>query len=313
MKRFIINILLLALPIIVWGLIVVIVDPFNYFNFGIFNKDTKKSAESLNQLMYRTIDYIHFPCENMLIGDSRTELLPIDLIEKISKQKYKKLNTNAAKLNEIFELFYLAYKRKPIKRIVIGINFNMFNKYGYQNRISGLKKVLDDPLMYIYNKDVASATYVTIEQILKKKNVDSKPPMTREEFWKWSISTKASDWYGKYEFPNLLYSELLNFDRFTKKKGIEVIFIIVPHSEEFHKRLIEFGLGEEEKKFKKIMSSLNAKVYDFDYLNSITTNKNNFRDPVHYNDSIGNLIVREIWTNNLQFGKELDKNKKYIR
>lgn len=309
MKRFLLNCFYLTIPFIVWAVVTVVVDPFNYFNFDFFSKSSKKSAEGLNQLMYRTIDYKHDPCENILIGDSRTDLLPINLIEKLSNKKYKKLNTNAAKLNEIFELFYLVNEQKPLKRVVIGINFNMFNKYGFQDRISGLKNVLDNPLMYLYNKDVAEATLVTMEYIITKKNVDQKPPMTKEEFWKFNIQTKASDWYGKYAFPTELYKQLLDFDKFTKSHNIEVTFIIVPHNNEFHNRLIEFGLVEEEKRFKQIMSNLNAKVYDFDYLNPITLDKNNFTDPVHYNDSIAKLIVEEVWNNKLLIGKKLGSSK----
>ena len=96
-----------------------------------------------------------------------------------------------------------------------------------------------------------------------------------------------------------------DFDAFTKKNNVEVIFIVVPHHIEFHQKLINSGLENEEKIFKKILSSLYAKVYDFDYFNSITTNKNNFKDPIHYNEIIGKLIVNEIWTNNLVIAKKL--------
>jgi hypothetical protein len=305
MRRFIVNSFLIAIPFMIWGLFIIAVDPFNYFNLRLFSNESKKSAEDLNQLMYRTVDYIKSPCENILIGDSRTELLPIELLQEIDNRKYKKMNTSGAKLNEIFELFYLANEHQKIKRVVIGINFNMFNKYGYQDRVSGLKRVLDNPLMYVYNKDVADAAYITSKYILTKKGVDFKPPMSVDEFWKWSIETKASDWYGKYEFPDKLHQELLDFDNYAKEKGIDVTFIIAPHHEEFHDRLVGFGLKEEEQRFKKIMAGLHAKVYDYDYPNAVTAAKNNFKDPVHYNDSIGNLIVKEIWNKKLLIGKEL--------
>lgn len=306
MKRFILNIIYLSIPFLIWGAAIVIIDPFNYFNLGLFDKSTRKNAEDLNQLMYRTIDYVHNPCQNLLIGDSRTELLPIGMIEQISKQRYKKLNTSAAKLNEVFDLFYLANARQPVKRVVIGINFNMFNKYGYQDRISGLKRVLNNPLMYVFNADVADAAWVNARYIVTKRNIDFKPPMTVDEFWKWSIDVKASDWYGKYAFPDALYKQLLDFDKFTKDHGIEVIFIIVPHNNEFHNRLVHFGLEGEEKRFKAIMAKLNAKVYDFDYLNAITIDRNNFKDPVHYNERTGALMVNEIWNNKPLIGRRLN-------
>lgn len=302
MKTFIKKGLLLLFPVLLWGLIVVIVDPFNYFSFSLIDNSAKQRAESLNTLMYRTIDYMKDPSENMLIGDSRTNALPVDLLEELTGKNWKKLNTNAAKLNEVFDLFYMANERLKLKSIVIGINFNMFNEFGYMDRVSGLRKVLDNPLMYVYNVDVAEATLFTMKDLITGEYVKTAPDMTKEEFWKWNITTKATHWYGKYKFPDDLYAELIAFDKFTSSNGIEAIFIIVPHHKEFHGRLLEFGLEDEEHRFKEIMNNLNAKVYDYDYENEITLLKSNFTDPVHYNQEIGDLIVKEIFTNDLKVG-----------
>ncbi len=305
MKSFIKRIFLLSSIIILWGLINILVDPFNYFNFSVVDNNAKKSAELLNTLIYRTMDYLNDPCENILIGDSRTNALSKDIIENLTGEKWKKLNTNAAKLNEIFDLFYMANERMPIKKVIIGINFNMFNEYGFMDRVSGLKKMLDNPLKYIYNKDVTKATYYTLRNLLTGKEVNLTPKMTKEEFWNWNIRTKATHWYGKYKFPNELHNELMEFDEFTEINDIEVIFFITPHHRDFHHRLIEFGLEDEEKRFKNIMFDLNATVYDYDYENEITKFKSNFSDPVHYNDSIGKLIVDEIFNDNLKIGKRI--------
>ena len=309
MKKFLKKILLIVSPIIIWGLVIFAVDPFCYFNHSIVNIDSKKPAEALNTLLYRTLDYMKHPSENMLIGDSRTNALPKDLIEKLTSKKWKKLNTNATKLNEIFDLFYMANDRLKIKNIIIGINFNMFNEYGYMDRVTGLKKIQNNPLMYIYNKDVAEATFYILKGLVTKESFKSVPLMTKDEFWDWNISTKATHWYGKYKFPNELYRELIEFDEFTKKNNINVVFIITPHHQDFHKRLMYFGLEEEENKFREIMFKLNAKVYDYDFDNEITQYKYNFGDPVHYNESIGKLIINEIFNDDLIIGRT-NNNKK---
>lgn len=307
MKKFIKRSIYFFIPFIAWAVVVYSIDPFNYFNkIKIIKSSAKINAENLNTLLFRTINFMNSPSQNVLIGDSRTNSLPHDLIKKISGTKYKKINTNAAKLNEIFELFYFVNNINKIDEIVIGINFNMFNKYSYENRVKNIKEIIKNPLYYIYNKDVAEACFYVLRSHLFNINLNSKPTMNKEEFWKWTIDTKANHWYGKYEFPKNIYHELIKLDNFTKKNNIKLIFIIVPHHKDFQEKLVEFGLAEKENEFKKIMSKLNAQVYDYDYLNSITTNKNNFTDPIHYNDSIGRLIVTEIWTNNLQIGKKLN-------
>ena len=306
MKKFIINFFYFSIPLLVWAILIVIIDPFNYFNLvDLKNKSPKHNAEKLNTLLFRTIDFKNDPTNNILIGDSRTDALPIELIENYEKSKYKKLNTNAAKINEIFELFYYANDIKKIDKVVIGINFSMFNKYSYQNRVENTLKIINNPLIYIFNKTTIEASFYVIRSRLFKINLNTKPKMSKEEFWKWIIKTKSKHWYAKYKYPENLYKKLKEFDLFTKNNNTEVIFIVVPHHREFHQKLIDYGLEIQEIKFKETLSSLNAKVYDFDYFNAIIANKNNFKDPIHYNDSIGKLIVNEIWGNKLLIGKKL--------
>jgi len=226
MKGFIKKILFIIAPVLLWGIIIILVDPFCYFNYSMIKKDFKRPAKVLNTLLYNSIDYMKFPCENIIIGDSRAKSLSIKLIDSLTNEKWKQLTANAAKLNEIFDLFYLANERIKLKRVIITINFNMFNEYGYMDRVSGIRKILKNPLMYIYNKNVAEAAYYILKSLIIKKKFNSTPSMSKEEFWKWNISTKATHWYGKYKFPTLLYEKMIELDEFTRKNNIEVILML---------------------------------------------------------------------------------------
>jgi hypothetical protein len=307
MWKFIKYILFLMLPLVLWALFVIIIDPCNYFGYSsvISNEIKEQNALMLNPLLYQAIDLHHYPCENMLIGDSRTETLPLKEIENISKKEYKKLTIYGAKLNEIFDLVYLANSEKKLKETVIGINFNMFNEFGYDDRVSNIKNILKNPLKYIYNRNIGQLCYYLIKASITGKKISSIPLMSKEEWWKWIIETKAYQWYGKYQYSEKLHNELLTLDNFAKKNDIKLTFIIVPHNREFHARLVDLGLSKDEINFKKIMANLNAKVIDYDYENKITLNKNYFIDPIHYNDEIGQLIVDEVWNDDYIFGKKL--------
>lgn len=307
MNKFIKNIFLLLLPLILWSFLIIVIDPFNYFRIStLISKETKqRNAYKLNPLLFSVIDFRNNPCDNILIGDSRTGALPIEEISRLSGETYKKITIDGAKLNEIFDLVYLADDYKRLKNLVIGINFNMVNEFGYANRVKNVKDILDNPLKYIFNRSVAEVCYYTIRSAISGKNVESTPPMSREEFWEWNIMTKAYHWYGKYKYSEKLHVEILKLDTFTKDNNIKLVLIIVPHHKEFHDRLVEFGLYEEELEFKKFLSKLNAKVIDYDYENEITEMKDNFSDPVHYNMKIGNLIVNEIWKEEFIIGRKL--------
>lgn len=308
MVRFLKNAFLLSIPFVIWVLFVIVIDPFNYFGVSRAISDSIKELNSdrLNTLLYRTISYAKTPTANVLIGDSRTDLLPMAELERVTGKKFSKLTNNAAKLNEIFELVYFANSYQKLETAVIGINFNMFNEYGYANRVKDIKEIISFPPRYVFNSSVAEACYYVIRGQVLGKNISDTPPMTPEEFWKWNIEEKATHWYGRYKYPATLYEDLENLDDFAYENNIELIFIIVPHHREFHKRLVEFGLTNEELKFKQRLTALKAKVVDYDYENEITLSKGNFSDPVHYSEEIGRLIVNEVWGNKMLIGKSLN-------
>jgi len=80
--------------------------------------------------------------------------------------------------------------------------------------------------------------------------------------------------------------------------------LIVPHHKEFHNRLVKFNLVDEEENFKNDIKNI-GRVIDFDFPNSITNCKSCFSDPMHTTDSIGKIIVREIFSDSIIIGKEL--------
>ena len=100
---------LFLLPIIAWIIIVFTIDPFNYFNFSeaISQPSKEKSAQKLNSLLYNSIHFRNHPTPNVIIGDSRIRKLPVDRIKEITGDNYFSMHSNAAKLNEIIDLFWL--------------------------------------------------------------------------------------------------------------------------------------------------------------------------------------------------------------
>jgi hypothetical protein len=307
MNKFLRDIAFLGLPLVTWAFFVILIDPFNYFGFSsLISKEKKEQNPSkVNPLLYNVIDLHHDPSEYIIIGDSRIGLLPLNEIEKNSGKKYKKLILNGAKLNEIFDLIYLANSEKKLKHLVVGINFSMFNEFAYNDRVKNVEGIVKNPLKYIYNRNVAQVCYYLMKAVVIGENINTIPSITKEEYWSYIIENIAYQWYGKYKYSEKLKNGLLTLDFFAQENNIKLTFIIVPHNREFHNRLVEFGLSEEEKKFKTIMKNLNATVIDYDFENEITENKNYFVDPYHSNDEVGHLIANEIWNDNFIIGRKL--------
>lgn len=308
-RRFFKKALLFVAPLLVWILAVVVVDPFDYFNCShVFSEQNKiENAAALNRLVFNMLKEKHAPCENLIIGDSRALDLPVDYIDQLTGQSYFLLGGNALKLNESLDLFYYANRIKPVKRVVFTINFNEFNEYAYADRVTSVKAMVQNPFIYLFDRSVAQAGYYVIKaSFSSKESVSSLPPMNQDAWWNYIVTVRGREHYEKYRYPDGLYKRMQEMVDFAKRQGTEVTFIIVPNHADFQKRVREFGLVDEYVRFKHDMSRLGARVVDYDYVNSITTNRFDFRDPLHSNGEIGKLIAREVFKGPLIEGKLLD-------
>jgi hypothetical protein len=296
-------------PLLLWVLMVVIVDPFDYFNCShVFSEQVKKdNAAALNSLMFNMLKEVHDPCENLIIGDSRAEDLPLEYIEKITGQRYFILGANALKLNESIDLFYFANRMAPVKQAVFTLNFNEFNEYAFADRVTSVESMIHNPLLYLFDNSVAQACYYVVKSSLtKQQSVSSIPPMSRDAWWDYIVTVRGREHYERFRYPASLYKRMQDMIAFAKTQNTEVTFIIVPNHADFQKRVREFGLDDEYLEFKRDMSRLGVRVVDYDYVNDITTNRSDFRDPLHSNKEIGNLIANEVFQGPLIKGKLLD-------
>ena len=142
-RKLITNCCIFSIPIFIWVLILLLVDPFNYFsNNNVVDEQTKhQSARKLNSLLYNTIAFKNNPTPNVIIGDSRIKRLQIKEIKNITGDEYFILHSNAAKLNEIIDLFWLCNDFTKLENVLLGINFNLYNEYAYANRVQEVKEI----------------------------------------------------------------------------------------------------------------------------------------------------------------------------
>ena len=319
LKKLIINCGIFSIPILMWILTLFVVDPFNYFSDNkVIDEQTKlQSARKLNSLLYNTIAFKNNPTPNVIIGDSRIKRLPIKEIKNINGNEYFVLHSNAAKLNEIIDLFWLCNDFTKLESVLLGINFNLYNEYAYANRVQEVKEINSNPLLYIFNGSVLEITFKIIfnqitglgfpnisRNILLKKAMDGKSTLDKQACWNFNINTVAKNQYSKYKYPKELKDRLNEVNKYCEDNDINLIFINVPHNVEFSNRKNDFNLSNEEAQYKKDISEFGT-VIDYDFPNQITNCKKCFTDPIHTNDSINLLMVREIFSDSLIIGKRL--------
>ncbi|HXI69248.1 MAG TPA: hypothetical protein VNN22_02710 [Verrucomicrobiae bacterium] len=308
-RRFLKRVLIFASPLVVWVVVVITVDPFDYFNWShAFSEQVKKdNAATLNSILFNMLKEVNHPCENLIIGDSRAEDLPVEQISQITGERYFILGANALKLNESIDLFYFANRIKPLKRAVFTLNFNEFNEYAFADRVTSVEAMIHNPLLYVFDTSVAQAGYYVVKSsATKRQAVSSVPPMSEDEWWNYIVSVRGREHYERFRYPAALYQRMQKMVAFAKAQETEITFIIVPNHADFQKRVREFGLDDQYLEFKRDLCRLDVRVVDYDFVNDITTNRSDFRDPLHSNEKIGLLIANEVFHGPLVKGKLLD-------
>jgi hypothetical protein len=297
---------LFGIPFLLWMIAVVTIDPFDYFDFFRVIPEPIKvaNAASLNEMLFNMMKEVHQPSENLIIGDSRVENFSLDQIKAITGLDYQRLSSNALKLNEAVDLFWFANKRQRLSRVVFGLNFNQYNEYAFADRAHSVEAVIRNPLLYVFDRSVAQAMYYVVKAYMSGRPAfSSLPPMTREEFWNYIVTVRATEHYSKYHRPDGLYRRMQEMVAFAKAQHTEVTFVIVPHHTDFQRRVEDFGLEAEAHRFRRDLKELGVRVVDYDYPNEVTANRANFKDPIHCNDAISSIIVNEVFSGQFVLGR----------
>lgn len=304
MNLFIKRIAIFLSPFIIYIIIVLYLDPFNviYKNDRLTQLKVNISSK-INYPLYKIQNYKNDPKEILLLGDSRT-----DNLMKFSKgNSYVDDISNVAygggTLAEIIDTFWYITKKHKIKKVYIGINFNLFNDKIDNNRVTEATALRESIPSYMFSKYTFRATHLILQSLLRKETIAiEKPKMSREEFWNFQLTSSASYYYNEYVHPDFYIRRLTKIADYCKKNNIELQFIIPPTHIDLQNRITDFNLVEEVNIFRNTLNQL-GKTYDFDYPNELTNKKTNFLDPFHFNDSIAAIIMKEITTNHIKYAR----------
>lgn len=308
MKKSIMKIYLFLVPFLLYGITVVLFDPFNYFSSkSLMPEEIKnKTSYAANIFLWKLNEFRKSPCENILIGDSRMRNLNTKKIIRQSGKEFYNFGLSGTSPREAADVFWYCAKYVKLKSVYIGLNFNYFNKFYMKDRISYAKQIINNPLLYIVDKNVFLAIYQYLAASFTHTNVKSIDSMnvSRDEYWNYYLDVEVPRYYAKYEYPQQYEDEIIKIAEYCRKNGIDLNFIIFPTHVSAQRKIIKYHLYDSEQRFKNLLKK-EAKTYDFEYENDLTTRKENYKDPVHLKDSVMDQLVPQIWG---KFNKKVSGN-----
>jgi len=310
MHKFIKRILIFSLPFIFWLVLVVVIDPYNYFKSGfkaIDNHLKKESAFKLNRPLFQLLAYENHPTNSILLGDSRANSLKSNIIRKYSKRNFSNLAYGGGSLQDVISTFWLVSKENELKDVYIGINFSLYNKHYNTNSVAEAKEIMNNLFSYAFSEDTFKSTFLILKSIITGKEIKiGIPDTSKEKFWKHQLNVSAKQHYKVYEYPTNYFHDLQEISKYCNKNGINLVIFIPPTHTDLQNKVKEYGLQLYEVKFKEDLKKI-GDLYDFDFPSDLTANKNNFRDPYHFTDSIGEIVVKDLFT------KVTDRNARFTK
>lgn len=223
------------------------------------------------------IEFKNNPKNYILFGDSRGDILKAKYFKN---QNFYNFSYGGGSLYEEIDSFWYAAKLVKLEKVILSISFEMFNLYENKNLAEEAKTTIDTPYKYYMSFFTSKVSLMNLYSTIfnKKINVEN-PNMNKEEFWSYQINY-SKRFYQKYKYPTKLVDKIKLIAEYCDQNNIELSFFIPPGHTDLIDQMNKYNRSEERKRFKKDLRKI-GKVYDFDFKNEFTQNKENFGDPFH--------------------------------
>lgn len=304
MSVFIKKILIFLTPFIILIILEVVIDPFNYFSAE-KNKTLLELKNNLarkkNTYLYRLIEYERNPYPVIILGDSRAQRLMPEFFEEVNGEKVENLAAGAGSLQDVIKIFWDLTSRHKLSKVYIGIAIEGYSGTLLKDRVSAALEVKNSAPLYLMNKFTIENTLLILKSKLFNQHVEIEtPPFSREAFWQYELD-QENRYLRDYSYPQNYYHELKKISSYCSENNIKLLFFISPTHTDLQSKISEFKLNKEYEKFKSDVKTF-GDLYDFNWPNIITENKNNFLDPLHSIDSVSRIMVKEMLLNKPQYG-----------
>ena len=298
MKRFLGKIAIYLIPFPLYIGLVVLIDPYNYFNVShLISQETKEETSSLfNPQLWKLIKYRHLKSDKIILGDSRSAQVNAEHLKQATGQEVYNFSYAGGTLVDMIETFWYVVDIKDINSVYFGINFNLYNDFERNNGVEQARSTMKNMFSYSFSKVV----FRTMLQNIKKQYFvkDFKlgvPDMSQDEFWNYQLESMGIRFYQKYKHPDQYLKQLTEIAEYCNANDINLVFFMPPTHVDLQKRIADFNLEKEYKRYVEEISSL-GKCYNLDVPSDYTQKRKNFNDPFHsVNDS---LIIDKVWINN---------------
>lgn len=306
MKKYLFRGLLFATPFIVYFIFILIIDPHNFFNvFHVINDVDKKAIISRNDessprgnMLWKSLKIKRNTVKKIIIGDSQGAAIKVDLIEKVSGEKFFNYCIPGASFETIFDMFWLAAGQTKLEKVYFTVAFMNYSSNRSYNIFHFAQDYFDKPYLYFMTKENFFDSFVNaVYQITKDTAIvqNSYEFAAIDEMNKIARS-RMKMFFEKYTYPTAYYGELNKISQYCHENNIELKFLILPVYKGVDEYLEEQNLLEMKQRFKDDINFL-GDTYDLDVPGEFKETREYYVDYFHLRRPQLDQLTKQIWSN----------------
>lgn len=302
MKNYFFKALIFAMPFFLYCLLIIVIDPYNFFNYShIIKKEIKlkmldRTFEkgAIGNIIWKRLEFNRNPSGYLIFGDSQAYNINEQHISECSGCNVMNMSVPGANPETKFRLFWLAANQLKLKHVTIQLDFpNLFTR---TNLFQASQEYINKPYLYFSDANVCRDAYNIISYVIWKK-------YTRKySAYAFPITEKKNEAFDKiqknnfrnYSYPTNYYAGLSQISEYCHSNNITLDFIVFP----IHQRYLDFlsknNIMIDYDRFITDISKL-ARTFDFSRNRDINNNEKNFIDYFHPTQQITDSLTCIVW------------------
>ena len=278
MKKLLIKLTAIALPIVIYFGAFVVFEPYNYFGL----KNTSEQRADDDSIIGRLITFEHTLPENLILGDSRMAHFDLEYIHELTGETYGTLAFGGAAMNETIDLFWYATETNPnLKRVVMAVSFYNLNQSYYRNRMEQINTIMKNPLAYMlnfnYNVEMLNNVRYTLTGVTTGASMEEGVWPTEDYFYENGTPRPYRRNLEEYAVQDILavctgytldeedLARLVEVADYCAENNIELIFVLPPADASIIELVVEpLGINESMEYYIPILQA-HACVLNYEY------------------------------------------------
>lgn len=288
LRLFFKKILVFGFPFLIYVALIIIIDPFNYFNLsGLTDSNVKfKVSSTVNYGLWKVLRIKENISPDVIIGDSRIADMDLKTIDSATNRKFCDFSIGGGTTQEVISSFNLIKENAIVMNIYLGVCYNV-NPEKTKNRVEGALDIVRNPLLYFSNLEVLQCAFNCI--FYKNTDVYGEERTNQEQENRWkSVLEKTGNSLGeKSTYPESYLDDIAYIATESNKYNKKLYIIFTPNHKDYHDLIKNRGLDSSYLNFKLRLSGIQSfKFVDLDNEETLIFERKNFNDIFHIKKNI---------------------------